>query len=363
MHRRRAILVLSCLLFVPVAASCGGERNKAAPLSVGEPGSPPALAPPALPAATMTAPAAPPPITVTGRIVAFPTLFRAQDITADTDGHLWFTTNLALLGRVEPADGSVTFVPLPTAAFAIAPGVDGSLWFSTASGVGRLSSYGLDEEFTLAELGSPIDIASDRDGNVWALGFAQIARVTTDGAVTLFPLPTPLSSSGEHIASGPDGNLWYTRSPGFIGRITQEGVGTEFPVMGTGGLFGIAGGNDGAVWFTRSGGGAGDNAIDRITATGNASRVVQLPTSQTMIPDPPDNMPLAITAGPDGNMYYTTYFVQPTTYIGAVTPSGVLTRYEIPALVASFAIAAGPDGNLWFTDVFNDRIWRLTPLP
>jgi len=34
------------------------------------------------------------------------------------------------------------------------------------------------------------------------------------------------------IASGPDGNLWFTEPTGKIGRLTPAGALTEFPVSG-----------------------------------------------------------------------------------------------------------------------------------
>ena len=55
-------------------------------------------------------------------------------------------------------------------------------------------------------------------------------------------------------------------------------------------------------------------------------------------------MPLELTAGPDGNLYFTTYLVEPKNYIGQVTPEGHLRQFAIPtAGAASFGITAGPD--------------------
>jgi len=256
---------------------------------------------------------------------------------------------------------SVSFVAIPGSGTGIATGSDGNIWFGTGSGIGRLRRSGAVDEFALPDGGAQ-DIVAGPDGNLWALGFNQIARVTTNGVVTSFAIPTPSASSGNHMAAGPDGNVWFTTaSAALIGRVTPTGVITEFPVGPGGSLFGITGGHDGGIWFTRQGGDPGQNSIGRMTTSGVASTVVQLPDSTTTIPDPPSGMPMVITAGRDA-VYYTTYFEQPRNYIGRVTPAGVLTKFDIPtAGAASFGVTSDHAGNIWFTENFNNKIGRLTP--
>jgi virginiamycin B lyase len=90
------------------------------------------------------------------------------------------------------------------------------------------------------------------------------------------------------------------------------------------------------------------------------STVVQLPDSTTTIPNPPNGMPMALAAGRDGNMYFTTYFELDDNYIGQVSEEGCLTKFDIPTPgAASFGIAAGRSGTLWFTEIFNNSIGRL----
>jgi virginiamycin B lyase len=73
------------------------------------------------------------------------------------------------------------------------------------------------------------------------------------GVYTSFPTPT-LESFPWEIAAGPDGNLWFTENfVSKIGRITTEGVITEFQVPNLGGanqVIGITRGPDGYMWFT-----------------------------------------------------------------------------------------------------------------
>ena len=80
----------------------------------------------------------------------------------------------------------------------------------------------------------------------------------------------------------------------------------------------------------------------------------------TLFPIPTaDSNPLGITAGPDGNLWFTEFS---TNKIGRITPAGVVTEFPIPTAVSGpTSIAAGPDGNLWFTENVAHQIGRITP--
>jgi streptogramin lyase len=285
-----------------------------------------------------------------------------QDIVAGPDGNLWFSTFQSYLGRISPDDGSVSLVPIPVGGTRLAVARDRNIWLATSNGVGRYSPRrGTFEEIPIPALGAPVDITVGPDGNIWALAFANVARITLRGEVTLFPLPsTPFASTSDRIVAGPDGNLWYTAGIQLIHRLTLTGVVTDFSVPSSGTIFSLAAGPDDSIWFTQAGGGPNENSIGRITTRGVVSTVVQLPDSTLPPPSAPDNMPIDITAGPDGRMYFTTYLVVPKNYIGAVSRRGQLQRFEIPtAGAASFGITTGPDGNVWFTENFNNSIGRV----
>ncbi len=51
--------------------------------------------------------------------------------------------------------------------------------------------------------------------------------------------------------------------------------------------------------------------------------------------------------------------------IGRITPSGIVTEFSagISTNAAPFGITAGPDGNLWFTELGGSRIGRITTVP
>ena len=44
-----------------------------------------------------------------------------------------------------------------------------------------------------------------------------------------------------------------------------------------------------------------------------------------------------------------------------MTPLGVVTLFTDPGFANALGITAGPDGNLWFTDTDTDSIGRITP--
>jgi streptogramin lyase len=109
-----------------------------------------------------------------------------------------------------------------------------------------------------------LGIAAGPDGSLWFTEWSanKIGRITTDGVITEFKLPG-LTSPGD-IASGSDGSLWFTRStwsswenggpyqsPPMIGRITTAGVVSEFPIPHS--AHGIVAGPDGALWFGEEG--------------------------------------------------------------------------------------------------------------
>jgi virginiamycin B lyase len=81
------------------------------------------------------------------------------------------------------------------------------------------------------------------------------------------------------------------------------------------------------------------------------------PSPGTVIEYPLPNVDaLAITVGPDGNLWFTT-----TYSIGKMTTTGTVTLYKIPtAFPAPQSIVTGPDGNLWFAESSGGKIGKIT---
>ena len=178
---------------------------------------------------------------------------------------------------------------------------------------------------------------------------------------------------------GPDGNLWFTETGADkIGRMTPAGVLTEFPLPAVAAPAGSTGpppgptaitaGPDGALWFTGIPG-----EIGRITTAGVVTEF-----AVPAVP-PPAGSPAgtastpatatAIAAGPDGALWFTGVPGE----IGRISTAGVVTEFAVPeipppagsppgtagTLATLTAITAGPDGALWFTGVPGE-VGRIT---
>jgi streptogramin lyase len=191
-------------------------------------------------------------------------------------------------------------------------------------------------------------------------GAAQ-AQVVTEFSAGITAGAVPLN-----ITAGPDGNLWFTeigqtigggpspgqaplQLPGRIGRITPLGVVTEFSITSGAQPGAITAGPDGNLWFTAS----SPNEIGRITPLGVVTEFGVGITAGAGLSH--------ITAGPDGNVWFTE---GNGNRIGRITPLGVVTEFGAGITASSdpFGITAGHDGNLWFTEELGGRIGRITPL-
>jgi hypothetical protein len=160
-------------------------------------------------------------------------------------------------------------------------------------------------DYTSPSLVTPVLIAAGPDGALWFTDASRgIGRITTSGAITLYPVPTQ-SSQPWGIVAGPDGGLWFTEfSANQIARSTTAGVVTEYPI----------------------------------------------PTA--------NSGPRMITLGPDGALWFTE---ETANKIGRIDTSGAVTEYPIPTVSSSpEGIVTGPDGALWFAEYKGNKIGRIT---
>ena len=69
--------------------------------------------------------------------------------------------------------------------------------------------------------------------------------------------------------------------------------------------------------------------------------------------------PTDITAGPDGNLWFTEFNAG---RVAKITTAGVVTEFSagITAGANPYDITAGPDGNLWFTEWVFNKIGKIT---
>jgi streptogramin lyase len=130
------------------------------------------------------------------------------------------------------------------------------------------------------------------------------------------------------------------------GKITEF----DLPAPIVGGQDTITAGSDGNLWFTYQTT-TGENGVGRITPTGQTKVVASFPLQ---------DRPLEIVTGSDGNVWFTTIAgelgritIDPTNkfkFTGFAGGSGFYTINDI---------TTGPDGNLWFTRGL--AIMRITP--
>jgi streptogramin lyase len=111
----------------------------------------------------------------------------------------------------------------------------------------------------------------------------------------------------------------------------------------------ITAGPDGNVWFSEFDSGK----IGRITPTGVVT--------EYCVGDP---SPRWIVAGPDGNLWFTDGVGtdQPTNpQIVEMAPNGVVIQTISLPTGSDPSLTLGPDGNIWFSEYWNSAIGRITP--
>ena len=212
-----------------------------------------------------------------------------------------------------------------------------------------LAASGDITEFTIpTAASSPQGIATGPDGNLWFTEFSsgKVGRLTPGGTFTEFTIATS-NSQPTDITAGPDGNLWFTElHASKIGKLTPSGFLLEYMTL-TPNSFpnGITNGPDGNLWFAEG----GANKIARVTTSGLMS--------EHPIPTASSNA-LSVATGSDGNLWFTELIGNK---IGRLTLTNVFTEFPIPTANSQpGVITAGPDGSLWFTELNANKIGRIT---
>jgi streptogramin lyase len=163
---------------------------------------------------------------------------------------------------------TVSELAIPSHWGAVVAGLDSAIWFPQDDGrLGRMSASGELSSFVVGA--QPAEgLAVTSNGDIWfTTNDYQIGRFRPEGDAILIDIPHNASSAAPwRLAAGPDGNLWFTELTGNkIGRMTPEGSVTEFTIPTDRSLpAGICAGPDGNVWFVES----NTNAIGRITTSG-----------------------------------------------------------------------------------------------
>jgi streptogramin lyase len=298
------------------------------------------------------------------------------------------TATIAALGAVAstPAfavTGQITEFNVPTAnagPFGITQGPDGNVWFTEhgfmgttpPKPIGQITPSGHITEFPAGSGSEPDSITTGPDGNLWFTDPTNndLGKMTPSGTYTAEASGKGLIG-GRGIAAGPDGNLYVVipnSAPAEIAEVSTAGVVLgESPIVGKDFLHNppnpddgasnpqqITAGPDGNMWFTE-------------TNTGNIGRVNlkdgQSPHTITEFPSGLDTDPRGIVAGPDGKIWFTQTGPAPPERIGHIDIDG--SNYQQTDKSSGMTgdpegIAVGQDGGLWFTLFNQSQIGRAS---
>ena len=177
---------------------------------------------------------------------------RIQDITLDSSGRVWIAAYNKVV-RVN-ANNSLTEIALPNGVQAamIAFGSDGNLWIarSDAYKITRIKPDGTAAaEFTLINNGSSTfysnyEMVLGTDGNLWFTSPSGLGRITTSGAITIFQQ----QSFENLIISG--SSLWGSSYSGLV-RVATDGTLTTYPQSCSGKIAAVS---SSSFWCTGSSG-------------------------------------------------------------------------------------------------------------
>jgi virginiamycin B lyase len=277
------------------------------------------------------------------------------------DNNLWFAMFSGVIGKLNPATGSITrYTNISnTDVFDLTIGPDGHMWASSGLFIYRISTTGSFTRFPISFTVSML--RKGPDGAMWMMETfgRKVARMTTSGAITnVWPLsgnPGPACGpTCAAITAGPDGNMWFTQGTQLpqIGRITMSGQITYFPLTGQG-AGDIAWGHDKGIWFV-------DNAgkhIGRISTSG--ALTYYDPVGQDQF-----SSLSCLSSSPDGNIYFTGTLVPTTT--GFSTGAGKIVLW-IPEGVSGTNVSAtheikfsGEVGDFTDFEVINGTYFNAT---
>jgi hypothetical protein len=217
------------------------------------------------------------------------------------------------------------------------------MWFTQdgLTKIGKATSAGAVTEYSPGLTGAAFGIAKGPDGNVWftekgAKKDGYIKPSEPETSLKEFPEVGTLAGEPSFITAGPDGNLWVTMGTAGIARITPAGVVTEFPIASTN-VCSITAGPDGNVWFGNC---TSPRKVGKIDPTG---AVTQYEVASSI-----GNQPTSIALGSDSRLWFPANGPE-SKRIGAITTAGVVSYYTTGEVNPS-SVTAGPDGNIWFRE-------------
>jgi streptogramin lyase len=201
---------------------------------------------------------------------------------------------------------------------------------------------------TFIDGGGTFDIgaASQIQGQLTINGVGSNNTVTRDPFPQYFPIK-PADSGVSGITVTADGSKWFTEfNANQIGHLLPDGTMKEYPgptdiAAGTGPTE-IVTGPDGRLYFLVE----GDDRIFQFDPN-------QLQITSAFVPlaNAPSQIISDLVSGPDSLVSFTDYN-NGSYYVGQFdTKSGAVNLFPVKNNEVPAALTVGPDGNLWFTDI------------
>ena len=174
------------------------------------------------------------------------------------------------------------------------------------------------------------------DGTLWLSDAWQsrIGHIVGNDNPVWYVYGQPVSSlSGRYgtMAVGSDGNLWFLRADdNEVGRMSQQGDFTSFPLPGDAYAQGMTTGPDGAMWLNVGG------QIVRLQTDGETASFT-VPYSEG-----------GLTSGPDGNLWFGLGDVYGGRGIDRMTPTGDITTFSQSGYDVARYWAPGTGNDVWY---------------
>ena len=172
-----------------------------------------------------------------GVVTTYPVMEQIDDVEVAVDGDIWFngfpSVGNQRIGRFEPGTEAMDTYPASGQVLRMTPHPTDGMWFvwfrddgpgPLVPRIGRLNPVtGVTASFGLApELISPNEIILGPGNDLWFTirsggRFGRLDPAT--GTIVTYRDPTDTVEGPIGLAVGGDGNLWYTRVDGFVGRL------------------------------------------------------------------------------------------------------------------------------------------------
>ncbi|MBV8928283.1 MAG: hypothetical protein JO152_04060 [Mycobacteriaceae bacterium] len=281
-------------------------------------------------------------------------------MTIGGDGNVWFTDGNGAVVHRHNADGTFSAFPISGTSNGsinsntLVTGGDGTVWISYDRSIARLSTAGVVTAFPLPRPTFPYGVSAmtrDADGGIAFLsGDGQVGHAALDGTITRLGSVGSSSFGLGNFMLGPDKRLWLADTSNFNAPTLVafgNGVATRYPVPAQ--PNNLLAGPDGNLWAPFSSGGrfvkydTSGNVVSNVAMPAFPAGVFTAATSANAIVDAKGTIYFS-----DGSAVIGT---GSTGAIGRIDTAGNIAEYPIyPLSLYAGAIILSPDGRLYWGD-------------